>query len=91
MVDDYTRECPALVADTSLPGARVARKLTGLIGMRGKPHTVVSDNGTKLTSSAVLRWSQTIKHLSRRNQTLPLTGNNQRNTSQPVVSDRPSK
>jgi putative transposase len=26
--------------------------------MRGKPHTVVSDNGTELTSSAILRWSQ---------------------------------
>jgi putative transposase len=25
---------------------------------RGKPHTVVSDNGTELTSSAILRWSQ---------------------------------
>lgn len=55
MVDDYTRECLALVADTSLSGGRVARKLTRLIG---KPHTVVSDNGTELTSSAILRWSQ---------------------------------
>ena len=26
--------------------------------MRGKPHTVVSDNGTELTSSAILRCSQ---------------------------------
>ncbi len=58
VVDDYTRECLALVADTSLSGARVARELTGLLGMRGKPHTVVSDNGTELTSSAILRWSQ---------------------------------
>jgi putative transposase len=58
VVDDYTRECLALVADTSLSGARVARELTSLIGLRGKPHTVVSDNGTELTSSAILRWSQ---------------------------------
>ena len=58
VVDDYTRECLALVADTSLSGARVARELTGLMGIRGKPHTVVSDNGTELTSSAILRWSQ---------------------------------
>jgi len=58
VVDDYTRECLALVADTSLSGARVARELTRLIGLRGKPHTVVSDNGTELTSSAILRWSQ---------------------------------
>jgi transposase InsO family protein len=26
--------------------------------MRGKPHTIVSNDGTKLTSSAILRWSQ---------------------------------
>ncbi len=58
VVDDYTRECLSLVADTSLSSARVARELTNLIGLRGKPHTVVSDNGTELTSSAILRWSQ---------------------------------
>lgn len=58
VIDDYTRECLALVADTSLSGMRVARELTRLIGLRGKPHTVVSDNGTELTSSAILRWSQ---------------------------------
>ena len=46
------------MADTSLSGARVARELTNLLGVRGKPHTVVSDNGTELTSSAILRWSQ---------------------------------
>jgi putative transposase len=58
VVDDYTRECLALVADTSLSGTRVARELTSLIGLRGKPHMVVSDNGTELTSSAILGWSQ---------------------------------
>ena len=58
VIDDYSRECLALVADTSLSGVRVARELTRLIGLRGKPHTVVSDNGTELTSSAILRWSQ---------------------------------
>ena len=58
VVDDFSRECLALVADTSLSGARVARELTNLLGQRGKPHTVVSDNGTELTSSAILRWSQ---------------------------------
>lgn len=36
----------------------MARELTRLIGMRGKPHTAVSDNGTELTSLAILRWSQ---------------------------------
>jgi putative transposase len=58
IVHNYTRECPALVADTSLSSMRVARELTRRIGLHGKPHTVVSDNGTELTSSAILRWSQ---------------------------------
>lgn len=44
--------------DTSLSGNRVACELTTLIGLRGKPHMVVCDNGTELTSLAILRWSQ---------------------------------
>jgi len=58
VVDDFTRECLALVAGTPLSGARVARELDALIARRGKPRMVVSDNGTELTSMAILRWSQ---------------------------------
>ena len=58
IVDDFTRECLALVADTSLSGGRVARALDCLIFQRARPHTIVSDNGTELTSTAVLKWSQ---------------------------------
>ena len=59
VVDDFTRECLALVADTSLSGARVARELEHLIWRRAaKPRTIVSDNGTELTSTAILQWSQ---------------------------------
>jgi len=59
VVDDYTRECLGLVADTSLSGARVARELDLLMARRGaKPVCVVSDNGTELTSMAILRWCQ---------------------------------
>src|SRR5690606_6529616 len=59
VADGFTRECLALVADTSLSGIRVARELDALIWQRGaKPETVVSDNGTELTSMAILRWSQ---------------------------------
>jgi putative transposase len=58
IVDDFTRECLALVADTTLPGARVARELDVLATGRGKPLVVVSDNGTELTSTAILRWCQ---------------------------------
>src|SRR5713101_4525695 len=58
IVDDFTRECLALVADTSLPGLRVARELDAAITHRGRPAIIVSDNGTDLTSMTMLRWSQ---------------------------------
>ena len=58
VVDDFTRECLALVPDTSLSGARVARELDKIVAIRGKPLAVVSDNGTELTSASILRWSQ---------------------------------
>lgn len=54
----HTRQCLALVADTSLSGLRVARELDTLIRLRGKPVTVVSDNMTELTGMAVLKWCQ---------------------------------
>ena len=58
VVDDFTRECLALVADTSISGLRVGRELDAIIVRRGKPVSIVSDNGTELTSTAILRWSQ---------------------------------
>ena len=57
VVDDCTRECLALVPDTSISGTRVARELDRLIVAYGKPTTIVSDNGTELTSNAILRWT----------------------------------
>jgi len=62
VVDDFTRECLCLVADTSLSGARVARELTAIIAHRGaRPLLCVSDNGTELTSNAILTWCQESK------------------------------
>jgi putative transposase len=55
--DDCTRECLALVADTSIGGRRVARELDAVIAWRGKPQTIVSDNGTELTCNAILEWA----------------------------------
>ncbi|ASQ07014.1 IS3 family transposase (plasmid) [Sinorhizobium meliloti] len=58
VVDDVTRECLAAIPDTSISGRRVARELTTLIERRGKPGMIVSDNGTELTSNAILAWSK---------------------------------
>jgi len=57
VVDDFSRECLATVVDTSLGGVRVVRELEQLATERAMPQTVVSDNGTELTSGAVLRWA----------------------------------
>lgn len=55
--DDCTRENLGLIADTSLSGARVARELTAMIRIYGKPDCIVSDNGTEFTSTAILKWA----------------------------------
>jgi len=57
IVDDCTRENLALVADTSLSGARIARELDQLIAERGRPRMIVSDNGSEFTSNAILAWA----------------------------------
>ena len=54
---DCTRENLGLIADTSLSGARVARELTAMIRIYGKPDCIVSDNGTEFTSTAILKWA----------------------------------
>jgi len=61
VVDDVTRECLAAIPDTSISGRRVARELSALIERRGKPGMIVSDNGTELTSNAILRWCSETK------------------------------
>jgi putative transposase len=57
IVDDLTRECPAIEVDTSLPGARVARVLDRLAILRGLPHTIVIDNGSEFTGRALDAWA----------------------------------
>lgn len=55
--DVCTRRCLAAIADFSLSGRRVARELDTLIARHGKPKAVGSDNGTELTSNAILLWA----------------------------------
>src|SRR5690349_25054210 len=50
VIDDFSRECLCLVADTSLSGKRVARELTAIITGRGaRPLLCVSDNSLPRT------------------------------------------
>ncbi len=57
IVDDFSRECPAIEVDTSLPGTRVARVLERLAETRGLPKVIVVDNGPELISKALDEWA----------------------------------
>ena len=57
MVDDYSRECPALVADTSLPGVRVVEVLDRLAETHGLPQRLTIDNGPEFAGSALDAWA----------------------------------
>ena len=61
VVDAYTRECLALEADTSLGSGRVTRVLERLVGERGRPENVRSDNGPEFTSRRMIGWAEDFK------------------------------
>jgi len=61
VVDDCTRECLTLVADTSLSGLGAAREAEQIIEGRGKPKMIVSDNGSEFTGNAILQWTDRTK------------------------------
>src|SRR6056297_222503 len=47
----------AAIPDTMVSGRRVTRELATLIERRGTPGMIVSDNGTELTSNAILTFT----------------------------------
>ena len=57
IVDDFTRESPAIEVDTSLPGERVVRVLEQLAVTRGLPSAIVCDNGPEFRGEALDQWA----------------------------------
>jgi putative transposase len=57
VVDDLSRECLATEVDFSLTGLRVARVLDDLVLERGKPTTIVMDNGPELAGRDLDQWA----------------------------------
>ena len=57
MVDDYSREAPAMTVDTSLTGARVVAVLERLAETRGLPQAITIDNGPEFAGSALDAWA----------------------------------
>lgn len=58
IVDSYTRECPAIEADSCLSAHRVTRVLERVIEERGAPKAVRCDNGPEFTSRHFLGWCE---------------------------------
>ena len=57
VVDDFSRECPAIEVDTSIPGRRVARVLDRLAETRGLPEMIVVDNGPEFAGKHLDAWA----------------------------------
>ena len=56
LVDEYTRECLALHADSSISGADVRRIVARVIGRRGAPTRIRSDNGSEFICEVLVNW-----------------------------------
>ena len=57
VVDQFTRECLLLLADSSLTGHKVALALSQVIAERGTPVSITVDNGTEFGSRAMDGWA----------------------------------
>jgi putative transposase len=57
IIDNYSRECPAIEVDTSLGGARVVSVLERLAETRGLPEVITMDNGPEFAGKALDEWA----------------------------------
>ena len=57
IVDDYSRECPAIEVDTSLGGVRVVGVLERLAETRWLPEVITVDNGPEFAGKALDEWA----------------------------------
>jgi len=57
LVDDFTRECPAIEVAHSLPAWRVIHVLERVGAERGLPKSIVCDNGPEFAGKALDRWA----------------------------------
>lgn len=58
IVDEFTRQSLAIVADHSIGGLGVVRALDALLARRGKPQLLITDNGPEFTGRALHQWAQ---------------------------------
>jgi putative transposase len=57
IVDNYSRESPAIEVDTSMGGARVVSVLERLAEVRGLPEAITVDNGPEFAGKVLDEWA----------------------------------
>ena len=57
IIDEYSRECPAIEVDTSLGGRRVVGVLENLEELRGLPEVITVDNGPEFAGKVLDEWA----------------------------------
>lgn len=57
IVDDYSRECPAIEVDTSITGRRVVAVLERLAELRGLPLSITVDHGPEFEGQVLDAWA----------------------------------
>ena len=53
LIDEVTRECIAIEADTSITGHQVSRYLNKAVLFRGRPKEILTDNGPEFSGNAL--------------------------------------
>ncbi len=56
LIDEYTRECLAILVDRRITSQNVSDQLFYLFILRGTPEYIRSDNGPEFTAKAVRNW-----------------------------------
>ena len=56
IIDEFTRECPAILVARKVPSQDVIDQLFQLFVLRGIPEHLRSDNGTEFTAREIRKW-----------------------------------
>ena len=57
IVDDFSKESPAILVDTSIPGKKVVETLERICDTRGYPEVITVDNGPEFSGKAMDEWA----------------------------------
>jgi len=56
LIDEYSRECLALLVDRGITSQDVIDQLFNLFVLKGIPENIRSDNGTEFTAREIINW-----------------------------------